>query len=490
MTVYLVGAGPGDPGLLTMRAAELLSIADVVVHDRLVDAVVLALCPSSAEIIDVGKARGEEGAVQAEINALLIARGRGARVVVRLKGGDPFIFGRGGEEAEELRAADVPYEVVPGVSSFAAAPAAAGVPLTMRGISSSFLVVTGHDPAALFSRISAAALVTAETLVVLMGGDQRAELATRLIAAGRDASTPVLVVESGTTPEQHTARSTLENLGELPVGSPATIVIGDVAALRLAAYEDRPLFGWRVVVTRAAAQATEFVRGLSSLGAVPIAMPTIEIAPPADGGASLKSAIARLAEFEWVVFTSTNAVSRFFAEIPDARALAGVNVAVLGDATAEAARRSGIVADLVPLRFLAEGLVEAFPAPRADAKGVMIPRADIGREVVSDGLSALGWNVEMPSAYQTVHAAPTAEMLEAVRDADIITFASSSAVQGFLEGAGKAALPPVVASIGPSTTATLQAAGITVDVEAAPHTAAGMIDAVASYAQGHPDRRR
>lgn len=486
MTVYLVGAGPGDPALLTIRAAQLLSAADVVVHDRLVDAAVLARCPVSAEIIDVGKGRGEESASQAEINSILVARGQRGGVVVRLKGGDPYVFGRGGEEAEELQRHGIDYEVVPGVSSFSAVPAAAGVPLTMRGLSSSFLVVTGHDVDMLFDRTGSAALLAAETLVVLMGGDQRGVLAARLIAAGRSAQTPVLVVEKGTTPEQRAARVTLEELGGLDVDSPATIVIGDVAGLRLAAYEDRPLFGWRVVVTRAAAQASDFLVALAALGAVPVAMPTIQIAPPADLGSSLRDAIERLSVFEWVVFTSTNAVSRFFAEVRDARSLAGIRVAVLGDATAEAARAFGITADLVPLRFEAEGLVEAFPRPLADAKRVMIPRADIGREVVSDGLRSLGWIVETPIAYSTVHATVTPEMLEAVRGADIITFASSSAVAGFLEAAGRDELPPVIASIGPSTTATLEKAGITVDVEASPHTTSGLVDAIAKFTKDRP----
>jgi uroporphyrinogen III methyltransferase/synthase len=471
---------------LTLHAAELLARADVVVHDRLVDSAILALISPGAECIDVGKSAGEDGISQREINELLVDRGKSDLEVVRLKGGDPFIFGRGGEEAEVLEGARIRYEVVPGVSSFAAAPAAAGVPLTMRGISSSFLVVTGHDPAALFSRTPIAALLGAETLVVMMGTETRAELASLLIGAGKAAETPVLIVESGTTPEQRSRRTTLSQLGVTPVKTPATLVIGAVAALRLAAYEDRPLFGWRVVVTRAAPQAGEFLGALSALGAVPILVPTIAIAPPADGGAELREAIARLSDVDWVVLSSTNAVERLFAELHDSRDLAGVRIAVIGEATAEALRGHGVVPDLMPDRFSAEGLLAAFPSVANGGGTVMIPRADRARDLLANELVGRGWEVTAPVAYRTINATPTSEMMAAVGAADVITFASSSAVQGFLEGPGLGALPRIVASIGPSTSATLRELGVQVDIEPVVHTVEGMISALCAFAAHHP----
>lgn len=483
MTVYLVGAGPGDPGLVTLRAEELLGSASLVVFDRLVDISVLAMSSRSAELIDVGKFRGGHSLTQDEINALLVERGRAGDAVVRLKGGDPFLFGRGGEEAAALEAAGVPYEVVPGVSSFSAAAGAAGVPLTMRGTSSSVLVITGHDPQALDDRLPAGALAGAETIVVLMGGETRRVLAGRLIEAGKSPDTPVLVVEAGTTPEQRSRRTTLEKLAELEVRSPVTIVIGDVAALNFRSYEQRPLFGWRVVVTRAESQAAEFAKGLVRLGAVPILLPTIEIAPPADGGEALRSAASRVGEFAWVILSSANAVDAFFAEVADARALAGVKVAVIGDRTAAAVRAHGIVADLVPERFTAEGLAEEFPPAAGDHARVLIPRASVAREFLPQALRARGWVVETPTAYETVHPQLAREHLVALEGAHVVTFASSSAVEGLVASVGHGELPPIVASIGPATSATLRAHGIEVGIEATEHTMSGLLSALVSHAE-------
>jgi uroporphyrinogen III methyltransferase/synthase len=487
VTVYLVGAGPGDPGLVTLRAEELLANASVVIHDRLVDISVLAMSSREAELIDVGKFRGGHSLTQSEINALLVERGGAGDVVVRLKGGDPFLFGRGGEEAAALEAAGVPYEIVPGVSSFSAVPGAAGVPLTMRGMSSSVLVITGHDPEALDEHLPGAALAGAETIVVLMGGETKRVLAKRLIEAGKAPDTPVLVVEAGTTPEQRSRRTTLEKLEALEVRSPVTLVIGDVAGLNFSSYEGRPLFGWRVVVTRAESQAAQFAQGLVRLGAVPILLPTIEIAPPADGGAALRSAVGRVGEFEWVILSSANAVDAFFAELPDARALAGVKVAVIGDRTAAAVRAHGVVADLVPERFIAEGLAEQFPVASRPQARVLIPRAAVAREVLPQALRDRGWLVETPTAYETIHPALTREHLVALRSGHVVTFASSSAVHGLLASVEADELPPVIASIGPATSATLVANGIDVDVEATEHTMPGLLAALVDYAK---DRER
>jgi len=489
VTVYLVGAGPGDPGLLTVRARELISAADVVVHDRLVDARVLGDAREGSLLVDVGKrAGGDAAAAQQEINELLVEHGLGGALVVRLKGGDPYVLGRGGEEALALEAAGVAYDVVPGVSALAAVPAYAGVPLTLRGVSSSVVVVTGHDPDGepgtpvdwdAVGRSGA-------TVVVMMGVARRAEIAASLMRAGRPGTTPVLVVERGTTPMQHSARTTLEELGGLEVESPATIVVGDVARLRLATFEQRRLFGRCVVVTRPRRQAGPLVRALWAEGASAVELPTIEIAEAHDGGRALAGAAARLGAFDWVVFSSENGVERLFAEVRDARGFGSALVAAIGPGTAAALAAHGVVADLVPERFVAEGLLEVFPSrdapPGAGSGKVLLARAATARDVLPRGLEQLGWQVEVVEAYRAVRPEAPPKLLEAVASADAVTFTSSSTVTGFLEMAGRDRLPPVVASIGPVTSATARAAGLVVTVEAREHTVDGLVEALAAHA--------
>lgn len=489
MSVYLVGAGPGDPGLLTVHAAELLARADVVVHDRLVDPRVLAMAPRSARLVDVGKRSGarSEAPTQEQINALLVELGREGSVVIRLKGGDPYVLGRGGEEAVALGGAGVDYEVVPGLSAATAVPAYAGVPVTHRGVASGFAVVTGHDAASDASAADWELLARSGcTVVVLMGVAARGALARRLVDGGRPASTPVLVVERGTTPAQRSRRTTLAGLGALEVSSPATIVIGETAALSLASYEQRPLFGWRVVVTRPAAQSEALARPLAAAGALPVELPVVEIRDAPDGGAALRSAAARLATYDWIVLTSANGVERLLAEVRDARAFGAARVVAIGPATAEALRRHGIVADLVPERYVGESLVEAFSSPDvAGTKGggrVLLARAAVARDVVPEGLVALGWEVDVVAAYETVAADPSALELDAVAGADAVTFTSPSTVHAFLELAGAERLPPVVVSIGPVTSAAAAASGIAVDVEAEEHTVTGLVTALAAHA--------
>ncbi len=318
-----------------------------------------------------------------------------------------------------------------------------------------------------------------------MGGVHAALLGRRLIEAGRHPETPVLVVESGTTAAQRSTRTTLAQLGATPIASPATIVVGDVAALSLASYEDRPLFGWRLVVTRAEEQSGELVRALAQLGAVPIELATIAITDPVDGGAALAEAAVSIQQFDWVVFSSANAVSRFFAKLPDARALGTAKVAAIGSATAAALRRVGVVADLIPEQFVAEALVERFPSPPVSAGRVLVPRASGARDVVPEGLRRQGWDVVTVAAYATVHPSATQEILDRLDGADAALFASSSAVTGFLEIAGIDRLPPVVVCIGPVTSATAREAGMTVDVEAAEHTTSGLLSALTAYASEH-----
>jgi len=477
MTVYLVGAGPGDPGLLTRRGAELLARADVVVHDRLSEISLLDLAPATAEHIDVGKSPGAPVA-QEDINALLVARGRQGQEVVRLKGGDPFVFGRGGEEAQALAEAGVPFEVVPGISAAVAVPAYAGIPVTHRTLSTSFTVVTGHSRHAVDDDVDWDALArAADTIVVLMGVAHRAEIAARLQAGGLPADTPVAAVRWGTRPGQRTVRTTLGGLPHVTLDPPVTIVIGKVAGLDLRWFEGRPLFGRKVVVTRARAQASNLVERLAALGAETVELPTIEIADPADNGEALRAAAARLATYDWVVFTSVNAVDRVFRCLRDARAFGSATVAAVGPGTAGALASRGVVADLVPATAVAEALVESFPSP-SGAGRVLLPQAADARRVLADGLRARGWLVDAVEAYRTVTARPSPEALAAAATADAIAFTSSSTVTSWLGLAGAGALPPVVACIGPVTAATAAEHGVAVTVVADEHTVEGLVAAL------------
>jgi len=479
VTVYLVGAGPGDPGLLTVRGAEVLARADVVAYDRLLGPGLLALAPAGAELVDVGKSPGGP-ADQQGINDLLVARGRAGLEVVRLKGGDPFVFGRGGEEAQALLEAGVAFEVVPGVSAAVAAPAYAGVPLTHRGLSTSFTVVTGHSRHQADTATDWEALARGGgTLVVFMGVAHRAEIAERLMAGGRSPTTPVLVVHRGTWAAQRSLRTTLAGLGGAPAEPPAVIVVGAVAGLDLAWFEGRPLRGRRVVVTRAAGDAPALARRLAAEGAEAVVVPTIAIADPADGGAALAAAAARLAGYQWVAFTSAAAVDRLLALVPDARAFGAARVAAVGPGTAEALARWRVVADLVPPRAVAESLVEAFPAPPGPGGGrVLVPRAEAGRDVLPDGLRRAGWDVEVVAAYRTEPVALGPDALAAAAGADAICFTSASAVDGWVAAGGGPATPPVVACIGPVTAAAAAAAGLAVAAVADTHTLAGLVGAL------------
>ena len=472
MTVYLVGAGPGDPGLLTLRAAEVLARADVVVYDRLSVASLLDLAPARAERISVGKTPRGPSTPQEEINRLLVEHGRAGREVVRLKGGDVFVFARGGEEAQALLDADVDFEIVPGITSAIAVPAYAGVPVTHRGLSTSFTVVTGHeDPWAATETDWDAVARVGGTIVVLMGAATRGDIARRLIEAGRPADTPVVAVRWGTRPNQTTVRTTLGGLGDAAVESPATIVIGAVAALELTWFERRPLFGRCVVVTRAREQASELRRRLEALGAEVLEIPTITIEPL--GNVGLASRID--AGVDWVVCSSANAVAALAAELHDARDLGRTKVAAIGPGTAAALADFGVRADLLPERNVAEGLVDVFPPGPGT---VLLPQAADARPVLADGLRAKGWTVDVVVAYETRPAAVAEPDAARARAADAITFTSSSTVTNFVAGAGLAALPPRVVAIGPVTAETAHELGVPVTAVADPHTIDGLADAV------------
>ena len=479
MTVYLVGAGPGDPGLLTRRGEAVLRAADVVVYDRLAPRALLELARPDAELIDVGKAPGDAPMSQTDINDVLVDRGAAGREVVRLKGGDPFVFGRGGEEAEACIAAGVPFEVVPGITSAIAAAAYAGIPVTHRRVSTSFTVVTGHeDPTKGGSDTDWDALAKAGgTLVILMGAGRVAEIAEALIAGGRADGTPVAAVRYGTRPDQRTVRATLATIADIGVEPPSAIIVGAVAALDFAWFEKRPLFGRTVVVTRAREQASELTTRLEGLGATVLELPAIRIVP-------LTFAWPDLTRFAWVVFTSANGVDAFFDRglAPaglDARALAPVRLAVIGPGTGAALARRGLSADLVPERFVAESLLDAFP----EGSGrVLLARAEVARDVLPDGLARKGYDVEVLPVYGTEPAPARADDLAGIRagSVDAITFTSSSTVDNFCDALGDPIRgpQPTVVSIGPITSETARARGLRVDVEADPHTIDGLVEAL------------
>jgi len=492
MTVYLVGAGPGDPGLLTRRGEELLRRADVVVYDRLASPALLELVPADAERVDVGKAPGRVAMAQEQINALLVARGAAGHNVVRLKGGDPFVFGRGGEEAEACLDAGVGFEVVPGVTSAIAAPAYAGIPVTHRGMSTSVTIVAGHeDPTKADSGTDWAALAhTGGTLVVLMGAGRAADIADALLAGGRPGSTPVAAVRWGTRPEQRTVRGTLATIAELEVEAPSAIVIGDVAGLDLGWFERRPLFGRRIVVTRAREHASDLRVRLEHLGAHVIEVPSI-------AHESLEFVLPTLDRYQWLIFTSANGVDALFEHglIPaglDARALASVRVACIGPATADMLARRGIRPDLVPERFVAESLLETFPDPEGDVPRVLLARAESARDVLPDGLAARGYVVDVLAVYRTVAVVPDPTVVACVRrgEVDAVTFTSSSTVTNFCDAIGPLEHCPAVVSIGPVTSATARARGLRVDAEADPHTIDGLVDALCAQLGGTEPRGR
>ncbi len=497
MTVYLVGAGPGDPGLLTRRGAEVLSMADVVVYDRLADASLLALAPETARLVDAGKRPAASldpngGAVggparQEDINALLIQEGRAGKTVVRLKGGDPFLFGRGGDEVAALSRAGVAWEVVPGVSSALAVPAAAGIPVTHRGLSTSVTVATGQvgdetQPGG----VDWESLARARgTLVILMGMATRGEIADRLLAGGRPSSEPVAVIQWGTTPRQKVVRTRLAELGSVRLGSPAVIVVGPVAALGAETHDPRPLRNRTVVVTRASAQAGALTRALHAAGAHVIELPVIEIEDLPDELGALRRAADSAGDYGWLVFTSANAVERFVPLVSDLRRLAPARVAAVGRATAGALEAHRIVPDLVPVRPSAEGVVAELPEAPGGGR-VLFVRAAGAADTVREGLGAKGWQVEEVVAYRTRDASPPpAEVASLVSRADVVTFASPSAVEAYLRIRDTAGhplpVPPVVACIGSSSAVAARAAGLQVAVEPAKASVEGLVLAIGAH---------
>ena len=495
--VYLVGAGPGDPGLITVKGVEYLKKADVVVYDHLLDDQLLGLAPAEAEKIYVGKTGSEHSREQDEINRLLVSRAKEGKTVVRLKGGDPFVLGRGGEEAEVLARNGVPFEVVPGITSAVAVPAYAGIPVTHRGLASSFAVITGHeDPAKEASSINWERLSQGvDTLVFLMGMKNLSMIVSRLIENGRPPSTPVAVIKDGTQPEQKTVVATLENIvarvEECNLRAPSIIVVGEVVRLRerLRWFDNRPLFAKRVLVTRARHQASVLSRLLSERGAIPFELPVISI-QSADTS-ELDRAISRLRQFDWLLFTSVNGVEAFFSRLTgvrlDGRALNGLKVGAIGPATAEAMKARSIIADYVPAVYTSEGIIKGLKEFDVAGKKFLLPRADIADKELVKGLEGLGAEVSEIAVYRTV---PAADAIARARDLfrsgviDVVTFTSSSTVSNLVSilGDEKSRMDGIkTACIGPKTADTVSRLGLKVDILAGESTIPGLVSAIEEY---------
>lgn len=503
--VYLVGAGPGDPRLVTLRGVECLRRADVVLYDALANARLLAYAPAAAERVLVGKRSGKPTVAQEQIESMLVEHARAGRTVVRLKGGDPFVFGRGGEEAEACAAAGVPFEVVPGVTSASAAPAYAGIPLTHREHASVVTIVTGQPGDARGEQeLDWDALVrSGATLVFLMATLKASEIGRELVAAGMDADTPAAAVRWGSTPRQVTLVATVATLGErierAHVRPPVVIVVGGVAGLaqHIAWYESLPLFGRRIVVTRAGHQSRGLSDLLEEVGADVVEFPVIEIVAPTDRR-PLIEALERIGGYDWLVLTSVNGAQRFFdalgSEGHDIRELAGVQVAAIGPATAESIRARGIHVAAQPSQYRAEALLEAL-GEVAD-KRVLLARAEVAREILPDELRRRGAHVDVVPVYRNV--VPTAATVprnvareggagraEALGDVDMVTFTSSSTVVNFdrlCDGKAVQLLAGCkVAAIGPVTAATLEELGVDVDVMPSSFTIADLARAITGY---------
>jgi uroporphyrinogen III methyltransferase/synthase len=476
--VHLVGAGPGDPGLLTVRAVELIAAADVILYDRLIPQEALAHARPDAEIVYVGKQGDGAQVPQDDTHRLLLEHAGAGRRVVRLKGGDPFVFGRGGEEALVLQEAGIPFEVVPGVTAGVAAPAYAGIPVTHRDVASGVAFVTGHeDPDKPESAIDWPALaVFPGTLVFYMGVRTLPRIAEQLVAGGRSPDEPVAVVERGTLPGQRTLVATLADVGvrarEAGIRAPAITLVGEVARLRgeLAWLEARPLHGRTVAVTRARAQASPLAARLRALGAAVVEAPAIRIVP-------LDAELPPVGGYDLVCVTSPNGAGLLLDRLRDARELAGVTVAAIGPGTARALRARGVEPDLVPERAVAEGLVEALAD--VPVERVLIARAAEGRDVLPDALRERGAQVDVVALYETVAEPLDDAARQAAAGADYLLFTSASSVRFFARAAGEDALRgPRLASIGPATSAELRAHGAEPDLEADPHTPDGLVAAL------------
>jgi uroporphyrinogen III methyltransferase/synthase len=499
--VYLVGAGPGHPKLLTLRGKECLEQADVVLYDYLANPALLDYVPSHADRIYVGRRGRGHYSNQSDINQLIIGHARAGRVVVRLKGGDPFVFGRGGEEAEAVAAAGLSFEVVPGVTAAVAVPAYAGIPVTHRTLASTLTIVTGHeDPSKQESALEWPRLATVDgTLVFLMGMINLPRIVERLLGEGKAGTTPAAVIRWGTRATQQTVVGTLGDIAERAsqarMEPPTVIVIGEVVRLReqLNWFEKLPLFGRRILVTRAKGQAAEFADLITAYGGEPICCPTIEIVPP-DTWESVDRAIHNLRQYQWLIFTSLNGVGPFMDRLRvqglDARLLAGMRLCCIGPRTARELSRYGLQADLVPSEYQAEGILEAMSGPGLRGQRILIARAQVAREILPDQLRVAGAVVDVVHVYRTVRpdveSARLAELL-AGREIDMVTFTSSSTVTNFVEVLGgsesmrKAVRETPIACIGAITAATAEEHGLTTRVMPGENTVPALAEAIVRH---------
>ncbi|HKQ34456.1 MAG TPA: uroporphyrinogen-III C-methyltransferase [Nitrospiraceae bacterium] len=499
--VYLVGAGPGDPGLLTLKGKECLEAADVVLYDYLANPFLLQYAPATAQRIYVGRRGRGQYQDQADINRLLIERAKEGNVVIRLKGGDPFVFGRGGEEAEAVAAAGVDFELVPGVTAAVAVPAYAGIPVTHRTLASTVTFVTGHEdptkPVALLEWPKLAS--TSGTLVFMMGMKNLPLIVRQLLLEGRPSDTPVATIRWGTKAAQQTIVGTLGDIVSKAEAAhlepPTVIVVGEVVRLRgqLNWFETKPLFGKRVVLTRPQEQAREFSQLLAAYGAEPVEVPTIQLVPPASWQA-IDDAMTRLSTYQWLIFTSVNGVRPFMDRLhaagKDARALANLRLCAIGPRTAKELGAYGLTPDVIPNEFQAEGVIAALASVGIRGSRILIPRAEVAREILPDQLRELGATVEVIPVYRTiVPAVDIASLTQQLQDGQVavVTFTSSSTVRNFVElFGGRDRVRPllagtVVACIGPITARTAEEYGVTVTVMPAENTVPALAEAIVKY---------
>lgn len=500
--VFLIGAGPGDPGLLSIKAKQCLERADVVIYDYLANEVFLNYTRKEADKIYVGKKGGSHTMAQEDINNLIIQKAAQGSNVVRLKGGDPFIFGRGGEEAQELRSADIQFEIVPGITSAIAVPAYAGIPLTHRDYNATVTFITGHeDPKKEQSNIDWEKISTvSDTLVFLMGVGNLEKIAENLVHYGRPPNTPVAVIHRGTVAAQKTVTGDLESIAENvrkeALKAPAIIVVGDVVKLReeLNWFEKRPLFGKRILITRAREQASGFKAQLNELGAECIEFPTIEIVPPASWR-PLEKAIESLDSYNWLLFTSVNGVKFFFEKLEesnrDVRELKGIKVGAIGPKTAQAVRERGIIPDLIPDEYRAESVIESFKGYKIKDLRILLPRAALAREVLPEELRRLGAQIDVIEAYRTIKPDSDRDKVKDMfkkGDVHMVTFTSSSTVTNFLDMfdkkdvvSGKLMADTPVACIGPITARTAEENGLKVSVTPEEYTIEALTDSIVQY---------
>jgi len=496
--VYIVGAGPGDPKLLTLKGRDCLEISDVIIYDYLANEMLLCHARVDAERIYVGKKGGERTYPQERINELMVSKAREGKIVTRLKGGDPFIFGRGGEEAEVLAKAGIPFEIVPGVTSAIAAPAYAGIPLTHRDYTSTVTFITGKEDPTKESKISWDKIAkTSGTLVFFMGFKNLPYIIGKLIKNGIDTRTPVALIRWGTRADQETVVGNLENIIDLVkergFGPPGIIVVGEVVSLRdrLIWFEKKPLFGVRIIITRPKGQSREFSGALSLYGAEVIEFPTIEIVPP-ESWEEMDKAISKIEDYDWIIFTSVNGVRPFIERLKinkrDIRDLKGIRICAIGPKTANEIENYGLSLSLIPNEYRAESIIGAIGNEEISGKKFLIPRAEVAREILPEELRRMGAEVDVVPAYRNIK--PEAELdwirrLFLEKKVSAITFTSSSTLKNFIEMFGKEAKEllrgVVIACIGPVTAKTAEDLGIKTDIMPKDYTTSALTDALIEY---------